>query len=119
MNCVLMATIPTKPDIAAPTPLTGASGPVRVRSQAADPIASSVVAGSDGSPRDHAADVPPQKPSQRDTLQALLAFSSLHDQVRRRKALTARNNGFDAVGHIAKFEPEFEQHEQFILDEVL
>src|SRR5450755_3009498 len=117
MNCVLMATIPTKPDIAAPTPLTGASGPVRVRSQAADPIVSTVT-GSDVSQRDHAADVPPQKPSQRDALQALLAFSSLHDQVRRRKALTARNNGFDAVGP-AKFEPEFEQHEQFILDEVL
>jgi N-acetylmuramoyl-L-alanine amidase/putative methionine-R-sulfoxide reductase with GAF domain len=112
-----MATIPTKPDIAAPTPLTGASGPVRVRSQAADPIVSTVT-GSDVSQRDHAADVPPQKPSQRDALQALLAFSSLHDQVRRRKALTARNNGFDAVGP-AKFEPEFEQHEQFILDEVL
>lgn len=105
-----MATTPTKPDIAAPTPLTGVSGPVRVRSQAADPI----VSGSDIS-RDHAADLPPQKPSQRDALQALLAFSSLHDQVRRRKALAARNNGFDAVAHV----PEFEQHEQFILDEVL
>src|SRR5579862_5575166 len=110
MNCVLMATTPTKPDIAAPTPLTGTSGPVRVRSQAADPI----VSGLDIS-RDQAADLSQQKPSQRDALQALLAFSSLHDQVRRRKALAARHNGFDAVVHV----PEFEQHEQFILDEVL
>jgi putative methionine-R-sulfoxide reductase with GAF domain len=117
MTCVLMATIPTKPDIAAPTPLTGVSGPVRVRTQAVDPIVPAV-AGSDVS-RDHATDLPPQKPSQRDALQALLAFSSLHDQVRRRKALAARNNGFDAVTHVAKFEPEFEPHEQFILDEVL
>jgi N-acetylmuramoyl-L-alanine amidase/putative methionine-R-sulfoxide reductase with GAF domain len=109
-----MATTPTKPDIAAPTPLTGISGPVRVRSQAADPVASAVVSGSDIS-RDHAADLPPQKPSQRDALQALLAFSSLHDQVRRRKALAARSNGFDAATHA----PEFEQHEQFVLDEVL
>src|ERR1700730_4994147 len=108
MNCVLMATTPTKPDIAAPTPLIGVSGPVRVRSQATDPIISAVVAGSDIS-RDHATDLPSQKPSQRDALQALLAFSSLHDQVRRRKALAARSNGFDAAVHVA----EFEQDEQF------
>jgi N-acetylmuramoyl-L-alanine amidase/putative methionine-R-sulfoxide reductase with GAF domain len=85
-----------------------------VRSQAADPIASAIVSGS-GVSRDHAADLPQQKPSQRDALQALLAFSSLHDQVRRRKALAARNNGFDASSPVA----EFEQHEQFVLDEVL
>lgn len=113
-----MATTPTKQDIAAPTPLTGVSGPVRVRNQAADPIVPAV-AGSDISPRDHSTNLSPQKPSQRDALQALLAFATLHDQVRRRKALAARNNGFDAVGHVAKFEPEFEQHELFVLDEVL
>ncbi len=62
----------------------------------------------------------PTKPSQRDALQALLAFSALHDQVRRRRALGARNNSFDAGAPIAEFEkPEFEQDEQFVLDEVL
>src|SRR6202163_237328 len=64
------------------------------------------------------------QPSQRDALQALLAFSALHDQVRRRRALAARSNGFDAGAPVAKFEPpeferEFEQEEQFVLDEVL
>src|ERR1700681_907807 len=64
------------------------------------------------------------QPSQRDALQALLAFSALHDQVRRRRALAARSNGFDAGAPVAKFEPpeferEFEQDEQFVLDEVL
>src|SRR6202162_2093924 len=57
----------------------------------------------------------PTRPSQRDALQALLAFSALHDQVRRRRALAARNNGFDAGAPVA----EFDQGEQFVLDEVL
>src|ERR1700681_2268231 len=60
------------------------------------------------------------QPSQRDALQALLAFSALHDQVRRRRALAARSNSFDAGAPVAKFEPpEFEPDEQFVLDEVL
>jgi N-acetylmuramoyl-L-alanine amidase len=56
-----------------------------------------------------------EKPSQRDALQALLAFSALHDQVRRRKALAARLAGFDAGAPFV----EFEADEQFVLDEVL
>src|ERR1700676_551499 len=77
-------------------------------------------------------DYPPQdplkqdfaKPSQRDALQALLAFSALHDQVRRRRALAARNKSFDAGAPAAQveqpeFATEFEQDEQFVLDEVL
>jgi N-acetylmuramoyl-L-alanine amidase/putative methionine-R-sulfoxide reductase with GAF domain len=55
------------------------------------------------------------KPSHRDALQALLAFSALHEQVRRRKSLAARSNAFDTVGP----ESEFEAGEQFVLDEVL
>src|SRR4030081_3921282 len=47
-----------------------------------------------------------QKPSHRDALQALLAFSALHEQVRRRKSLAARSNGFDAVGPASEFEAE-------------
>ncbi len=62
----------------------------------------------------------PGKPSQLDALQALLAFSALHDQVRRRKALAAQHPGFDASAPVAATEPpEFEQDEQFVLDEVL
>ena len=56
-----MATTPTKSDIAAPTPLTGVSGPVRVRNQATDAVVPAV-AGSD-IPRAHTADLPPQQPS--------------------------------------------------------
>src|SRR3954471_1668686 len=56
-----------------------------------------------------------QKPTQLDALQALLAFSALHDQIRRRRSLTARHPCFDAKAPVAEFEPE----EQFVLDEVL
>ena len=55
------------------------------------------------------------KPSQRDALQALLAFSALHDQVRRRKALASRQSGFDSPTPATEFEPT----ELFVLDEVL
>ena len=56
-----------------------------------------------------------QRPTQLDALQALLAFSALHDQVRRRRSLAGRHNGFDASAAVPEFEPE----EQFVLDEVL
>jgi N-acetylmuramoyl-L-alanine amidase/putative methionine-R-sulfoxide reductase with GAF domain len=55
------------------------------------------------------------KPSQRDALQALLAFSALHDQVRRRTALATRHKAFDTGASSV----EFERDEQFLLDEVL
>ena len=48
-------------------------------------------------------------------LQALLAFSALHQQVRQRRALAARHKGFETI--IAPV--EFERREQFVLDEVL
>ena len=54
------------------------------------------------------------KPSSRDALQALLAFSALHQQVRRRRALAARGTGFEVAP-----QAEFEAGEQFVLDEVL
>ena len=57
---------------------------------------------------------PTQKPTGRDALQALLAFSALHDQVRRRKTLAAKYSIFDAPAT-----PEFEPAELFALDEVL
>jgi N-acetylmuramoyl-L-alanine amidase/putative methionine-R-sulfoxide reductase with GAF domain len=55
------------------------------------------------------------KPSQRDALQGLIAFSALHDQVRRQKALAARQTGFDSPASDDEFEPT----ELFVLDEVL
>jgi N-acetylmuramoyl-L-alanine amidase/putative methionine-R-sulfoxide reductase with GAF domain len=55
------------------------------------------------------------KPTPLDALQVLLAFSALHEQVRHRKALAGRNNGFDSKAPATEFEPE----EQFVLDEVL
>jgi N-acetylmuramoyl-L-alanine amidase/putative methionine-R-sulfoxide reductase with GAF domain len=57
----------------------------------------------------------PQKPSQRDALQGLLAFSALHDQIRRRRALASRHGVFDSTGAALEFEPA----ELFVLDEVL
>ena len=57
----------------------------------------------------------PPQPSRRDALQALLAFSTLHQQVRQRRALAARRNGFETIAPATEFEPT----EQFVLDEVL
>lgn len=54
-----------------------------------------------------------RQPSGRDALQALLAFSALHQQVRRRRALARQFNGFETIAR------EFESGEQFVLDEVL
>src|SRR5260370_6026232 len=54
-------------------------------------------------------------PSGRDGLQALLAFSALHEQVRRRRALARRQAGFDTISTTT----EFETGEQFVLDEGL
>jgi N-acetylmuramoyl-L-alanine amidase/putative methionine-R-sulfoxide reductase with GAF domain len=108
-----MATTTTKPDLEATTPFAGGGVP-------AWPGGPNSSSASDHPPaQDPTQD--PTKPSPCDALQALLAFSALHDQVRRRKSLAAGNNhnsGFDAaapVAHVAEFEPD----EQFVLDEVL
>jgi N-acetylmuramoyl-L-alanine amidase/putative methionine-R-sulfoxide reductase with GAF domain len=59
------------------------------------------------------------RPARQDAFQALLAFSALHDQVRRRRALashlTSSQISFDASAAVGEFEPG----EQFVLDEVL
>ncbi|HLZ42227.1 MAG TPA: N-acetylmuramoyl-L-alanine amidase [Candidatus Sulfotelmatobacter sp.] len=68
-----------------------------------------------GAAGENSADDPADKPSQHDALQALLAFSALHEQVRRRKALAASQATFDSKAPA----PEFEPSEQFVLDEVL
>ena len=95
-----MGTTTTKPDLDATTPFSGSGVPAWPRNDSASAVSS---------PYD------PTKPSQLAALQALLAFSALHDQVRRRKALASRNPGFDAGAPVE----EFEQGEQFVLDEVL
>jgi N-acetylmuramoyl-L-alanine amidase/putative methionine-R-sulfoxide reductase with GAF domain len=64
--------------------------------------------------RDNYGDDFEQRFSGRDALQALLAFSALHEHVRRRRALAARHGGFEAIALA-----EFESGEQFVLDEVL
>ena len=55
------------------------------------------------------------RPSGSDALQALLAFSAMHQQVRQRRALAARHNGFETIPPKSEFAAE----EQFVLDEVL
>jgi len=55
------------------------------------------------------------RPAAIDALQSLLAFSAMHQQVRRRRALAIRRPGFETIARSAEFEPE----EQFVLDEVL
>jgi N-acetylmuramoyl-L-alanine amidase/putative methionine-R-sulfoxide reductase with GAF domain len=77
-----------------------------------------------GWPRQNPASVSPlsddvndsnRKPSRLDALQALLAFSTLHEQIRRRRALAAQKSASDKAAGVS----EFEDGEQFVLDEVL
>ena len=111
-----MATTPTKPEATATTPFAAASLPSWPRGQTAASTFAPDHAQSDRPGHDHSSpDGPAERPSQRDALQALLAFSALHEQVRRRKALAARLNGFDSTTPVA----EFDQGELFVLDEVL
>jgi N-acetylmuramoyl-L-alanine amidase len=98
-----MATATTNPSLEGKTPSAGVLVPICPPGQ----IASS-------SSTDHPADSQ-QEPSQRNTLQALLAFLALHEQVRRRKILETRRTADDG----AVPEAELEEEEQFTLDEVL
>jgi len=93
-----MATTTTKPDIEMADSLSGSRLPAWPHAPAQNLDENNI-----------------SKPSQRDALQALLAFSALHDQVRRRKALANRQTGFDSPGAVS----EFEATELFVLDEVL
>jgi N-acetylmuramoyl-L-alanine amidase/putative methionine-R-sulfoxide reductase with GAF domain len=115
-----MATTPTKPGAERTSPLLAASVP-------AWPLGSGPHSGhsghfdggdssgnsssSGGSSNDDAG----ERPSRLNALQALLAFSALHEQVRRRKALAAQHKAFDA----GVLGAEFDAGEQFLLDEVL
>ncbi|HXJ87409.1 MAG TPA: N-acetylmuramoyl-L-alanine amidase [Candidatus Binatia bacterium] len=93
-----MATTTTKPDIEVADSPAGGSLPAWPHAPLNEPGESDI-----------------NKPSQRDALQALLAFSALHEQVRRRKALASRQTGFDSPAPTS----EFETTELFVLDEVL
>jgi N-acetylmuramoyl-L-alanine amidase/putative methionine-R-sulfoxide reductase with GAF domain len=101
-----MATTPTKPGIEVSDELGGANVP-------SWPSTASVSA---ENPSLGAASHEDRglRPSGRDALQALLAFSALHQQVRQRRALAARHKGFETIAR-----SEFEPSEQFVLDEVL
>jgi N-acetylmuramoyl-L-alanine amidase/putative methionine-R-sulfoxide reductase with GAF domain len=68
-----------------------------------------------GGPNERAIQKRELRPSGSDALQALLAFSAMHQQVRHRRALAARHNGFRVIA--ANW--EFAREEQFVLDEVL
>jgi N-acetylmuramoyl-L-alanine amidase len=99
-----MGTIPTKTQIEIPTQLSGSGTAAWPRSLNPSAVFSSTISGE-----------LTQRPSHRDALQALLAFSALHEQVRRRRALAAKRNGFELLTLAA----EFESGEQFVLDDVL
>lgn len=99
-----MATPTTKPELELTEPVRGITVPPWPMAHSA---ASSIP--------DRIGDEPSRAPSPQDALQALLAFSSLHEQVRRRKALSARHNGFDSKTPVAEFDPS----ELFVLDDVL
>ena len=106
-----MATTTTNPGLSEEPPISGVGTPAWPRGQSAAGAAADSRPAADFP----AEDSPPQKPSQRDALHALLAFSALHDQLRRRKVLAARHAGLDAGAPVA----EFEEQEQFVLDDVL
>src|SRR5271170_6590232 len=102
-----MATTPTKPEIEVGDATADASVP-------AWPTERGASSSRDGafSPQNRTRGL---RPSGGDALQALLAFSALHQQVRHRRALAARQKGFETIAPPA----EFEASEQFVLDEVL
>jgi N-acetylmuramoyl-L-alanine amidase/putative methionine-R-sulfoxide reductase with GAF domain len=103
-----MATTPTKPEIDLPEHIT--SWPL---DRNASVLPSNLYRDSSRKPAAHT-DYAPPRPSGAHALQALLAFSALHQQVRQRRALAARRNGFEILPP-----SEFERSEQFVLDEVL
>lgn len=108
---VLMATTPAKPEIEVDDqPLEGAVAPWPGGTAAPSLASDSSVHRELLTHQDN-----PEAPSHRDALQALLAFSALHDQVRRRRALAVRPIEFDLGARAGEFAPE----EQFVLDEVL
>jgi N-acetylmuramoyl-L-alanine amidase/putative methionine-R-sulfoxide reductase with GAF domain len=109
-----MATTPTKPTIEVDARLGAARVPSWLVERGA--FARGHSASYNGASHEAVShDTPDLRPSGRDALQALLAFSALHQQVRQRRALASRHNGFEAIARATEFEPG----EQFVLDDVL
>ncbi|MFZ1007990.1 MAG: N-acetylmuramoyl-L-alanine amidase, partial [Candidatus Sulfotelmatobacter sp.] len=99
-----MATTPAKPSLEMSAGLPGARVPTWPHDR-----------GSAASRPHSAFEVGTPHTGRRDALQALLAFSALHQQIRRRRALSIPSDGFETIGRVS----EFEASEQFVLDEVL
>jgi len=113
-----MATVTPNPSLDEQSSFPGAGAPGWPRgaaSSVADPSRPAADSLQDSLPEDGSNG----RPSHRDALQALLAFSALHEQLRRRKALAARHNGFDAALPAEDKSAEFETEERFVLDDVL
>jgi N-acetylmuramoyl-L-alanine amidase/putative methionine-R-sulfoxide reductase with GAF domain len=102
-----MATTPTKPVVDVGSGLAAARAPSWPLERSAWPPGQTSSYGGDESQE--------LRPSRRDALQALLAFSAMHQQVRQRRALASRHQGFETIAR----PNEFEVQEQFVLDEVL
>jgi len=109
-----MATTPTKPAIDVGAGLSTARVPSWPVDRSAFAL-SQTISFDTSLPEMVSDDARDHQPSRRDALQALLAFSALHQQVRRRRALASASNGFETTLHAS----EFEVQEQFVLDEVL
>src|SRR5579863_1081044 len=95
-----MATTPTKPHTEMADPLSAISVPDWTKASNASSRTTPYA---------------DERPAPQNALQTLLAFSALHEQVRRRKALGAKHAAFESTTPVAEFDPE----EQFVLDEVL
>jgi N-acetylmuramoyl-L-alanine amidase/putative methionine-R-sulfoxide reductase with GAF domain len=104
-----MATTPTKPTIEVGDGVADARVPAWPLERSA-PSPGEGVSRAETSPSTRGL-----RPSGGDALQALLAFSALHQQVRQRRALASRQQGFETMVPPEEFEPA----EQFVLDDVL
>src|SRR5882762_926224 len=108
-----MATTPTKPTIEGAPGLAAQIPPWPLERSAWAPGQGTSHEGQPDKWASHESrDLPP---SSRDALQALLAFSALHQQVRQRRALASRHSGFETIARANEFETE----ERLILNEVL
>ena len=119
-----MATTPTKPNASTDGLVAAVSSwPRELGSSGANQSVP-------GGPLNQTLEARDSQPNRGDALQALLAFSALHQQIRWRRALSAGMKSFEALAPATnlatpKFETpefearEFETEEQFVLDEVL
>jgi N-acetylmuramoyl-L-alanine amidase/putative methionine-R-sulfoxide reductase with GAF domain len=110
-----MATTPTKPTIEVDAQLADPRLPSWPMERSGAAAVHDTFYPASPDRRHHDADDRRTRPLGADALQALLAFSALHQQVRKRRALAFRHKGFDTVPQAV----EFEEKEQFVLDEVL